>query len=228
MTMKRYRFLLVPVMLASATLPASAGIFFKKHPKPNPAERVPALILTLKTDKSDDRREDAAQELRDFEPAAFPEIVPVLIDALEHDAKPGVRIEAAHSLAKFRPVSQEVGMALEEAAAHDAALRVRLQARSLVMQYRLSGYHSPKKGDQVTARPGAQMTEPPLAEPGAASPALVPPGTDTAAQSRKTLRQRLLGPTQTTTGSLTPTDTPVLSPPPSLPRDAGPELSPPR
>jgi hypothetical protein len=226
--MNSFKFLLIPVALAAVAVSADAGIF-KKHPKANPAERVPALISVLKTDKNEDKREDAAEELRHFDPLAFPEIVPVLIDALQHDPKSSVRLEAAHSLAKMRPISQEVGLALEEAAAQDAALRVRLQARSLVLQYRISGYHSPKSGEPVVVKSGPKVGEPPLADGAPLAPIAVPTTTGNPAQARKTLRERLFPSSDPTPSStLAPSNPPVLTVPPSLPRDAGPDLAPPR
>jgi hypothetical protein len=211
--MKIHRLILVPVLLAAVALPASAGIFFNKRPKQNPTERVPALLIAVKTETNDRKREAAAEELRQYDPKAFPEIVPVLIDVMQHDNKAGVRLEAAQSVAKFRPVSQEVGFALEEMAAHDEAVRVRLQARSLLVQYRLSGYRSGKKVEDVKAPSapsnGIKTDEPPLADPGAtkSSPPSAP------SQPRKTLVPRLL---------------PMPTSTPSAPPDVGPELAPPK
>jgi hypothetical protein len=96
-----------------ATLPAlaSAGLFFgKKAPKPDPATRVPELIVTVKTDGDENKRAEAAEELRQYDPAAQPDIVPVLIDVLLHDAKPSVRAEAAQSRASSaRSTSRPAG-----------------------------------------------------------------------------------------------------------------------
>jgi hypothetical protein len=161
------RFPMVLALVVSTVLarPASAGIVFGRH-KANPAERVPQLLATLKTDQDEHKREAAAKELRDFDGIAYPDIVPVLIDALQHDAKVGVRSEAAQSLAHLRPISQAAGRALEEAAANDASMRVRLHAHNLLLHYRLSGYRSKGKND-----------EPPLAPPAAnvsRAPAIVP------------------------------------------------------
>ena len=87
----------------------------RAHTKPSPAERVPELIVIVKTDKDESKRAAAAEELRQYDPAANPDIVPVLIDVLMNDAKPAVRTEAAETLGKLRPVSQEAGWALEQA-----------------------------------------------------------------------------------------------------------------
>jgi HEAT repeats len=138
------RFLVALGLMLAVMAPARAGILFGK--KQNPAQRVPQLITVLKTDPSESAREKAAAELRDYDPTAFPEITAVLVDVLQHDPKPGVRVEAAQSLSKLRPVSQEAGMALEEAT-RDSSLRVRWQARSSLLSYRLSGYRSQKPAD---------------------------------------------------------------------------------
>ena len=159
--------LLTPLLSA----PVVAGIFFnnKKPDPPNPADRVPELIKTIQTDGDEDKRMAAAAELRDYDPAQFPDVVPALIDALLNDKKPGVRAEAAQTLGKIRPTSDPVGAALEESLAKDSSMRVRLQVRGALLQYRWSGWKDPaaKKDDVPTARPKdpppAQSKEPPLA-----------------------------------------------------------------
>jgi hypothetical protein len=166
--------LLAPVLAA----PASAGIFFtKKADKPNPAVAVPELIRTVQSDGDEDKRMAAAEQLREFDPVQFPDIVPALVEILLSDKKPSVRAEAAQSLGKIRPVSDKAGMALEQALAKDSSMRVRLQARSVLLQYRWSGWKepTPKKDETPTARPKEpappQSKEPPLAPPvGKAAP----------------------------------------------------------
>jgi hypothetical protein len=159
--MRWYRTLLVLALLAALAPSAPAGLFFgKRAPKPDPATRVPELIATVKTDGDENKRAAAAEELRQYDPTTHHDIVPVLIDVLLHDAKPSVRSEAAQSLGKLRPVSQEAGWALEQAVSKDTSMRVRLQARSALLFYHMSGYHSSK----VEETPG-QSKEPPLADP---------------------------------------------------------------
>ena len=161
------RFSLVVMTLAAlmilAPLPrmAQAGIF-SKHSKPNPAERVPALIATLRSDAEERKRSSAAEELRQYDPALFPEIIPSLADAAQHDPKSGVRMEAIQSLAKLRPVSQRAGAAIEQAA-HDDSMRVRMQARTLLWQYHLAGYHGSKTPDIGMPAGTIHTEEPPLA-----------------------------------------------------------------
>ncbi len=159
--------LLAPVLVA----PVSAGLFFnKKADKPNPAVVVPELVRTVQSDGDEDKRLAAAEQLREFDSVQFPDVVPVLIQVLLSDKKPAVRAEAALSLGKIRPVSDKVGVALEEALAKDSSMRVRLQARSVLLQYRWSGWKEPvvKKDETPTARPKGQVPtqskEPPLAQ----------------------------------------------------------------
>src|SRR5262249_62419110 len=103
---------LTPLRAAPSAGRAPPAIpFAKKAPKPNPADRVSELIGTLKLDKDENKRASAAEELRQFDPKAHPDVVPILVDTLLNDPKPGVRAEAAHSLGKLRPVSQEAGWA---------------------------------------------------------------------------------------------------------------------
>ena len=155
---------LASLVLVSLGSEGSAQIFGSKKPKTPPQQRVPELLSILKTEKNDHKRSQAAEELRQFDPKDFPEIVPVLIEALQNDSAAGVRIEAATGLGRLRPVTVPAGQALEKAAADDANLRVRLQAKASLVYYQLSGYHTPKKGDAPPATTGRTTTdEPPLA-----------------------------------------------------------------
>jgi hypothetical protein len=141
----RWRTFLVMALLLSVAGWAPAGLFFgKKKQKPSPTERVPELINIIRTDGDENKRQDAIEELRQYDPAAFPAIVPTLIEALMADKKPGVRAEAAQSLSRLRPVSQEVGQALEQAVHNDPSMRVRLQARNALLHYHWAGYHGGK------------------------------------------------------------------------------------
>jgi hypothetical protein len=223
------------VVLAAGSVPASAVIFGKKAPpKPDPKDRVSALIVTLKTDKDESKRAEAAEELRQYDPKAFADIVPVLIDVLINDPKPAVRTSAAQSLGKLRPVSLEVGWALEQALAKDPSMRVRLQARTSLLQYHWAGYKSPGKDGPVI-----ESKEPPLAPadreptinpipappprimpspatPPKGKPVPPPPPVSSAPPSVRPLPSR---------PSLTPAEPPLLQPaPPSTPRSEGPEL----
>ena len=154
---RRYPLAVLPVILLALLTagPASAGLFGKKT-KPTPSEHVPELINTLKTDGDEHKRCSAAEELRQYDPQQFPDMIPALIDAVLNDKKPAVRAEAAQSLGKLRPVTPAAGAALEQALAKDGSMRVRLQARSSLLQYRWAGY-SPKPANE----PPPQSKEPP-------------------------------------------------------------------
>src|SRR5205814_3402770 len=148
--MQRFGIVLAVIILPALVLPASAdgflGIFGKKT-KVNPAERVPELIMTLKSDHDDRKRASAAAQLGTMDAAAFPEIVPVLVEALQGDPKSGVRMDAASSLGSLRPVSQSAGQALERAVSTDENMRVRLHAKTILMKYRIAGYSSTPRHD---------------------------------------------------------------------------------
>jgi hypothetical protein len=164
--MKR-QLVLVVLVLGALPVPATASIIFgKKGAKPPPQERVPELIRIVKTDGDENKRADACEELRDYDPAQFPDIVPVLVEALLNDKKASVRAGAAHSLGKIRPVSQMVGQVLEKALADDSSMRVRMQARSALLSYHWAGYHSAGKKDE----PLVTTKEPPLADPAGKGP----------------------------------------------------------
>jgi hypothetical protein len=153
--------LLALPLLAALPALASAGLFFgKKATKPDPATRVPELIVTVKTDGDENKRAAAAEELRQYDPASQPDIIPVLIDVLLHDAKPSVRAEAAQSLGKMRPINQQAGWALEQAVSNDSSMRVRVQARSALLLYHMSGYHGTKTDEPPAENAATKNKEP--------------------------------------------------------------------
>ena len=218
----------VCLLLAVLVSQASAGIFNKKN-KPSPNERVPELLTVVKSDGDEHKRTAAAEELRQYDPKKFPNIVPTLIDVLMTDPKPSVRSEAAQTLSKLRPVSKEVGMALEQAVAKDTSMRVRLQARSALLQYHWHGYHGGKDSGPAPT----QSPEPPLAPP-----TVNPP---TAPHNPTRIEPKPVAPAKTAPtappvgGSsvpqplpagppLVPSEVPHLKPAPST-GDQGPELS---
>ncbi len=172
-----YRRALIALVLAGClTGPGWAGIFGKKPAKPNPAERVPELLAILKTVGDENKRIEAIDELRYYDPTAFPQMVPALIDVLQNDPKPAVRSEAADVLGKLQPTSQAVGQALEMARDKDPAMRVRMQARFSLLGYHWQGYKGSKPTD-----PSVPPKEPPLIDPKAEpnpvlrGPMLLPP-----------------------------------------------------
>lgn len=171
--MRRLIVIALLLMLSAWARPAHAQLFGRKA-KTNPAQRVPELIVTLKTAPEERKRVRAAEELRDFDARTYSEIVPVLIDSLKNDPKPAVRLEALSTLGKVRPISQSAGQAIEKAAAGDESWRIRLHARSVLVGYRLAGYSSKTGAEKgtVTAMPTSlprprrvTTAEPPLADP---------------------------------------------------------------
>jgi hypothetical protein len=177
------RLLLLLLLLPVIAGPARAGIIFgrKPAPKPSPAEYVPQLIAQVRTDGDENKRAAAIGELRQFDPAQYPDLIPTLIDALHNDKKPYVRAEAAQTLGKLRPLQPQIAAALEQSLAKDWSMRVRLQARSALIQYHWSGVHGAKKDEPppvLTAPPRGphgQTQEPPLAEPEGKAPPVMPP-----------------------------------------------------
>jgi hypothetical protein len=232
--MKCSRFVLPLLVSAAAALPAQAGFKFGKQARPNPAERVPQLLATVKTDTDEEKRLAAARELRDFDPAAYPDIVPILIDVLQNDAKPSVRAEAAQSLGRLRPVSQDIGMALETAT-HDSSFRVRWQARSALMGYRWSGYHGAPKPEEAapSQAPGKAGPTPPPPVQVKRGPVPPVPQTRTILPSGETPPPPLASPTPPQASRTpmvrvppVPTETPKLQTPPPAITDQGPDLPP--
>jgi hypothetical protein len=211
------RSLLVSLLFAVLVAPAPAGIIFgKKSTKPSPNERVPELLRTVRTDGDEHKRSAAAEELRQFDPKQFPEIVPVLIDVLLRDPKPTVRAEAAQSLGKIQPVSEQAGWALEQALSKDNSMRVRLQARSALILYHWRGYHGGKDA------PPAQSKEPPLAGP----PLAEPPVIQTAPVESTSLRPKPV-PAAVPPQAAPAQPAPAPAPPPTANTGTGPRPLPP-
>jgi hypothetical protein len=160
--------------------PAFGGGLFKKTPKPEPADQVPSLIRTLKSDTDDRKRSSAAEELREFDGKQFPDIVPALIEALQNDSSTSVRVEAANSIAKIRPITQAAGYALEQAEQNDTERRVRSAARSVLTRWTIfDGY---RRGIKAPENQPTQTEEPPLAVPlpeSKGGPSLIPPAPPT-------------------------------------------------
>jgi hypothetical protein len=199
-----FRFTLIVVLLPILTAPLHAGIIFgKKPPKPDPAQRVPELITIVRTDGDENKRADAIEELRQFDPTTFPEIIPTLIDALHNDKKAAVRAGAAQTISKLRPVSQTAGDALEQALDKDNSMRVRISVRSALLQYHWAGYRQGKK-DEVP--PPVTTREPPLADP---LPPPTPPRATPPAEPPPSLAPRPLPPM--------PTPAPAPAPAPAPP-----------
>jgi hypothetical protein len=232
--------MLVFVVQVGLVLPVSAGIFFKKKPPPAPqSPPSPAeLIAVLKSDPDDGKRQAAAEQLRHLDASASPEIVPALVDALQRDTCAAVRSEAAQSLGKLRPMSQEIGMVLRLAAGHDPSMKVRWHARTALLQYQMGGFRSPKEeGPQLPTTnqepPLAVPDNPPPAAgkttPGSASPwhsATAPrAGTTSTPVSRTPSMGRPL-PGNAPRPLLVPTEAPPLAPAPST-GEQGPMLTPP-
>jgi hypothetical protein len=222
--MRWHTFLIVALLFCLAE-PVQAGfIFGKKKQKPAPNERVPELINIIRTDGDENKRQDAVEELRQYDPAAFPAILPTLIEALQSDRKAAVRSEAAQSLSKLRPVSQEAGQALEQTVHNDPSMRVRLQARSALLHYHWAGYKSPKDVPPADAVAKDPPGTPPAISTSAKAPARFPV-TPTSGAARPTTQEPPLAPPTPTpkpAKPVTPAKLPAAAP--STPSSEGPDL----
>jgi hypothetical protein len=244
--MRWYLPLLALAVVALAVPPPARAInLFGRRARANPAERVPELINTIRTAPEERKRSAAVEELRQYDAAAYPQIVPVLADALKGDSSAAVRAEAAHSLGRLRPATSAAAEALE-AATHDAALRVRWQARSALMFYPSAATRQTVKGREqapparpvVVERPpaagGSTVPADPLLLPVPAGPTVAAPGTGTAEPprvapagiARPLPRGPEAVPVPPPQGTAQPTST---EPPRSTPAPGdGPELTPPQ
>lgn len=138
--MKKLLCLALASMVATSVSPLSAQIFRRRPVAGNPAQRVPELIVTLRTDQDSRQRARAAEDLQHFDPGIFAEIVPALAAAAEKDDSVGVRLEAITSLGRLRPVNEAAGSTLARIADHENHLRVRLHAKATLFWYQRAGY----------------------------------------------------------------------------------------
>lgn len=172
--MKRTLILIVAAWLSLGVSSAHAQFFFnpfRKAPPPvPPAERVGQLVTIVKSDPDERKRTQAVEELRDFDTKSFPQIVDILADIAQNDAKPGVRGEAVSALVRMRPVSPTAGQAIEHVASKDENWRNRMNAQAALVRYRLAGYSATAaRTDTKPPVPGQppvnQSAEPPLGNP---------------------------------------------------------------
>ena len=237
------RYILVALVGITLAGSASAGLFSRK-PKPS-SQRAGELIGILRNDPTESKRAAAADELGSYDLKTYPEIVPPLLQAL-NDPAAEVRAQAVQTLGKLRPVSQEIGMALEQAHTSDSSTKVRNQARSTLWSYHLAGYRSPKnpepKGptlpNQPTGPPLSTTQEPPLAD---RAPVPTPPAPPPPPPPKRLGPAPVMPPAQPpklqppapavarpmpSAPILVPSQPPVLVPPPV--EDLGPTVSPPK
>lgn len=161
-----WRKLLVLAVLLGLLSPVSGGIIFNRKKK-TAADQAAELVKALKNDSDERRRAAAAEALKKVDPKVSPAIVLALIDSLLHDPSQNVRFEAAETLSKYRPVTPQVGQALEFAYENDPSPRVRTALRPLLGQYIAAGYR------RNTGAMEPRGSEPALASRGSARP--VPP-----------------------------------------------------
>ena len=157
--------LILPLILV-ALLPGwlTAGPImdlFLRKPKVDPAIRVPALISLVLNDKDERTRAAALDELAIFDPKQFTEIYPTLIQAVQNDAAMNVRLTAVNAFGKLRPISQDVGYALEQVEYNDASPKVKTAATAVLRTYKVLGYNAGRTIDPKSD----QTEEPPLASP---------------------------------------------------------------
>jgi len=128
----------------------------KKKDEPAPA-KAKQLTDTLRTDPDERKRKAAAEELAEYDPRGNPEIMTGLIASLRQDPVAAVRVAAADTIGKLKPVYAQAGVALEEAVQADPSDGVRKAAQGALFQYHLNGY-------KATGSLATQSAEPPLAK----------------------------------------------------------------
>jgi hypothetical protein len=198
---------------------------------PSPAERLNQMISIAKTDPSESRRAAAIKELRQYDLRTYPQIMGILVDLLQTDSDSSVRAEAAESLGKMRPISQQAGWALQKASTSDSSTRVRWQARAALIQYQMAGYqprqaNQPPQGMPTSAEPplATPITATPNPAPAVAPPRQVSPPSYIRQPVQNTAEPPMSNPVVNPPAPLVPAQPPRLQRPPST-YDEGPILN---
>jgi hypothetical protein len=163
----RLAFALMASAVVAGPAPADFGLgLFKRKAKAEPPKGK-QHAATLSTSLDEAARKQAAEEMRGLDPRSNPDVFPALIGALQKDPSPAVRVAAAETLGKLRPVYQPAGIVLDTVAATDPAASVREAAQAALFQYHLGGYVTP-----TGPRTGGSA-EPPLAAKPATRPGVL-------------------------------------------------------
>ena len=140
-------------------------------PTATPSERIELLLHTLKTDRKEEARSKAAEELGKLATDEYPEVVSGLIDALVRDDSSSVRKAVIHSLTEIEPATHEVKDALDQAVKQDKSWMVRQAARLAVWRYKPKDEPPSTPGPRLrnTSKPGSSgsvpATKTPLTKP---------------------------------------------------------------
>lgn len=179
--MVRRFLLLIPVALVSVLpVQGAGGIIFNRKPNtpaapsasaPKVEDRTAGYISILRGDKDERRRIAAADMLSRFDLRQHPQAGMALIEALQQDQSERVRIEVAKALGRTRPMTQQVGQALEFAFETDASKNVKIAARNALMPFIQGGYKTGQLAQTTPTPPPAVQPAPPAAPTTAARPA---------------------------------------------------------
>ncbi|MGF1583605.1 MAG: HEAT repeat domain-containing protein [Gemmataceae bacterium] len=167
------RYGLVLTVMTASVAATQGGIFGRRQTPEQSANRVAQLIVQAQTETNYYKRATAISQLREYSAAKYPEIIPVLVQALQTDQAITVRIEAARSLGRIRPLTSMAKSALSHASTGDSAFRVRWQARTSLMYYNVVGLnpnnHAKSGGNDpkvVISPPSGSPRTSPLGAPG--------------------------------------------------------------
>lgn len=142
-------FLLISSPLVATEKPGDREKNKSAKPKITPSERIEQLLHILKTDRKDEHRSNAAEELGKLASPEYPEVVSGLIDALVRDESSSVRKVVVRTLSGIQPATHEVKEALDQAVKQDKAWTVRQAARLAVWRY--------KPTDEPPSTPGPKL-----------------------------------------------------------------------
>lgn len=216
--MKWYTTMLIPGFLVAATVQAQAGgIFVSRKPAPNPDQHIYKLVNLAQSCRNSSQRAHAVQQLRNFDAVKYPQVVPVLVNVLRTDKSINVRIEAARSLGRVRPLTPAAREALAEASMHDSAFRVRWQARTSLTVYTVARIN-PRNYAPTNSKASRMTTkEPPVGGP------FVSPESGTVPVREKTKDPVFMTPPPRSVGYARPLPKGPDQPPQAAPNNSAPQ-----
>ncbi len=158
--MQWIRYGLVLSVLTASVVVTQGGIFGRGRPQKQTSDRVAQLIVQAQTESNYYKRATAISQLREFDATKYPEIIPVLVQTLRGDQAITVRIEAARSLGRIRPLTPMAKSALSHASLRDPAFRVRWQARTSLMYFTVVGLNPNNHAQSTGEDPKVVISSP--------------------------------------------------------------------
>ncbi|MFN4258649.1 MAG: HEAT repeat domain-containing protein [Gemmataceae bacterium] len=240
----------VLLIWATALEPASAGIIFNRQNNQQGSSNGPKIFRLFKGKNNEPPPNQHHQPTNSMyphqpAPAVQPNGMDGMVQTLQHSPDAEQRYHAAVQLGKMRPFPPAVSAVLQQAANNDSSMKVRVAAKTALMQQQINGFINDKMQQVPRVNPPTMprqptTQEPPLAEPLPAPPASPAPPPRLVPQPAPAVPPSWRGPTTTEPplappapsssnyaprGPVVPTQPPMLrTPPPNWEPMDGPQL----